>query len=182
MKEFYTRKELAEVLGVSPTTVRNLLRECGFTLTDSEFPGDEIEAILFPARKLMVEENYTLDEVKRWASEKRREFYGEDSESGGDEGSTFDSSIEEELLRATETIVGAAVRRNMDKIPDIFEREFQRAIEEGHLRAAMTRWEEKRLSALKEEFRNRPPRRGGLPFTPDEVIDTDATELSDDSP
>ena len=183
MPKSYTRKELAELLEVSPTTIRNLLRECGFDLTASEFPEDEVEAILLPARKHMVEESWTLDQVKRWASEKRRELYGEDVNGRGEkERSSFESSIEDELLRVTETIIGAAVRRNMDKIPDIFERELQMAIEEGELRAAMARWEEKRLSAFKEEFRKSPPRRQGLPFTPDEVIDTEAREVSDDPP
>jgi hypothetical protein len=185
----YTKKELTEELGIKDTTLRETLRACGFDTKRQEYPKDEIDNILRPARELLNNGNLrTLQEMSEWAKKKRRELYGDDEEmpdesaySYGEE-DEIDAIFEEIILQETERRMLRMFRKNMASIPELYMKAARTLYSSGEMKATFDRLEERRNELFRKEMRDEIRARRGLPYYKndnDDVIDTDADVIDD---
>lgn len=183
----YTKKELIEELGIKDTTLRETLKACGFDTKRQEYPKDEIDKILRPARELLENGSLgTLREISEWAKEKRRELYGEDEETPDESVSSYgeedevDAIFEEIILQETERRMLRMFRKNMASIPELYMKAARTLYSSGEMKAAFDRLEERRNELFRKEMRDEIRARRGLPYYKgDDIIDTDADVIDD---
>ncbi len=182
MRKTYTKKDLVEELGIKDTTLRDTLKACGFDTKLQEYPAEEIDQILKPARQLLVEGKLkTLREVGEWAKKKRRELYGDDD--GNVPLSDVDDLFEEMILEETGKRILRALQRRSDSIPRLYEESLLQIMSEGRITAAFDAWEERKAELFRKEMRSMASRKQqGLPYYEDDgVIDTSADVIDDET-
>jgi hypothetical protein len=183
MRKTYTKKELVDELGIKDTTLRETLKACGFDTKRQEYPADEIDQILKPARELLAGgEITTLREMSEWAKKKRQELYGDDDGGDDEEARDVDHIFEEMVLEETEKRLFRALQRRIDMIPVLYEDTVRQLRSEGQFAAAFDAFEERKQERFREEMRKMTSRkRQGLPYYEDDdvVIDARADVIDD---
>jgi len=67
-----TKPELEKKYSIQRDALQRTLEACGFDTSLSEYPEDEIERYLTPARRMIKENGLTLDKVREWATAERQ--------------------------------------------------------------------------------------------------------------